>query len=70
MINLPDTDGFGVFGGETDAFVEIQIGKLDEFGTFVYNIVIVIFVYIYTNTNHFHYSFSLFIYLFQAKATC
>ena len=24
--NLPDTDAFGVFGGETDAFVKIQIG--------------------------------------------
>ena len=48
MINLPDTDGFGVFGGETDAFVEIQIGKLDEFGTFVELYIIILFVYIYS----------------------
>ena len=68
MINLPDTDGFGVFGGETDAFVEIQIGKLDEFGTFV-KLYIFSFCIHLTNTNHFHYSYS-FIFLFQAKATC
>jgi len=28
--NLPDTDGFGVFGGESDAFVQIQIGNRIE----------------------------------------
>ena len=32
MTNLPDKDGFSIFGGETDAFVEVVIGQLDEFG--------------------------------------
>ena len=29
-INLPDMDGFGVFGGDTDAFVNIKVGKKNE----------------------------------------
>jgi hypothetical protein len=31
-INLPDTDGFGVFAGDTDAFVNVKVGRKDENG--------------------------------------